>query len=127
MELVILDGEIWVTAFMILLFMMFWEQILAVVLDKGIYMLMAFLGAMEMEMYMIWDCDVQTLSRIAATRLQKELTEWQVNPPCGFEHKVTESLQRYAFLQATHCYVTPECLTQGDSLLVKVAVLHSLS
>jgi hypothetical protein len=69
----------------------------------------------------------KTLSRIAATRLQKELTEWQVNPPCGFEHKVTESLQRYAFLQATHCYVTPECLTQGDFLLVKVAVLHSLS
>jgi hypothetical protein len=127
MELVILDGGIWVTAFMILLFMVCWEQILAVVLDKGIYMLMAFLGAMEMEMYIIWDCDVQTLSRIAATRLQKELTEWQVNPPCGFEHKVTESLQRYAFLQATHCYVTPECLTQGDFLLVKVAVLHSLS
>jgi ubiquitin-conjugating enzyme E2 W len=39
----------------------------------------------------------KVLSRIAATRLQKELTEWQVNPPCGFEHKVTESLQRYAF------------------------------
>jgi hypothetical protein len=41
--------------------------------------------------------DVQVLSRIAATRLQKELTEWQVNPPCGFEHKVTESLQGYGF------------------------------
>jgi hypothetical protein len=92
MELVILDGWIWVTAFM-----MCWEQILVVVLDKGIYMLMAFLGAMEMEMYIIRDCDVQTLSRIAAIRLQKELTEWQVNPPSGFEHKVTESLQRYAF------------------------------
>jgi hypothetical protein len=50
MELVVLDGGIWVTAFMILLFMMCWEHILAVVLDKGIYMLMAFLGAMEMEM-----------------------------------------------------------------------------
>jgi hypothetical protein len=37
---------------------------------------------------------LQVLSRIAANRLQKELTEWQVNAPCGFKHKVTDSLQR---------------------------------
>lgn len=35
------------------------------------------------------------LSRIAASRLQKELVEWQVNPPSGFKHRVTDSLQRW--------------------------------
>ncbi|CAN1225784.1 Probable ubiquitin-conjugating enzyme E2 16 [Linum perenne] len=29
----------------------------------------------------------QTLSKIACNRLQKELVEWQVNPPVGFKHR----------------------------------------
>lgn len=37
----------------------------------------------------------QNLSKIACNRLQKELVEWQVNPPAGFKHKVTDNLQRY--------------------------------
>lgn len=40
---------------------------------------------------------VQALSKIACRRLQKELTEWQVNPPAGFEHRVTDNLQRCRF------------------------------
>ncbi|KAK1390563.1 hypothetical protein POM88_018741 [Heracleum sosnowskyi] len=35
------------------------------------------------------------LSKIACNRLQKELVEWQVNPPSGFKHKVTDNLQRW--------------------------------
>ncbi|KAL6224540.1 hypothetical protein ACLB2K_003395 [Fragaria x ananassa] len=35
------------------------------------------------------------LSKIACNRLQKELLEWQVNPPAGFKHKVTDNLQRW--------------------------------
>ncbi|KAL7207582.1 hypothetical protein ACSBR1_029516 [Camellia fascicularis] len=35
------------------------------------------------------------LSKIACNRLQKELVEWQVNPPTGFNHKVTDNLQRW--------------------------------
>nr|GMD93765.1 probable ubiquitin-conjugating enzyme E2 18 [Ipomoea batatas] len=35
------------------------------------------------------------MSKIAANRLQKELMEWQVNPPAGFKHKVTDNLQRW--------------------------------
>ncbi|XP_021907889.1 probable ubiquitin-conjugating enzyme E2 16 isoform X2 [Carica papaya] len=37
----------------------------------------------------------KTLSKIACNRLQKELVEWQVNPPAGFKHKVTDNLQRW--------------------------------
>jgi ubiquitin-conjugating enzyme E2 W len=37
---------------------------------------------------------VQALSKIACSRLQKELAEWQVNPPAGFKHRVTDNLQR---------------------------------
>jgi ubiquitin-conjugating enzyme E2 W len=37
---------------------------------------------------------VQALSKIACSRLQKELAEWQVNPPAGFKHRVTDDLQR---------------------------------
>ncbi|GKV41555.1 hypothetical protein SLEP1_g49067 [Rubroshorea leprosula] len=36
----------------------------------------------------------KALSKIACNRLQKELVEWQVNPPAGFKHKVTDNLQR---------------------------------
>ncbi|MQL81014.1 hypothetical protein Taro_013469 [Colocasia esculenta] len=36
-----------------------------------------------------------SLSKIACNRLQKELSEWQVNPPAGFKHKVTDNLQRW--------------------------------
>ncbi|CAA2989891.1 probable ubiquitin-conjugating enzyme E2 18 [Olea europaea subsp. europaea] len=36
-----------------------------------------------------------SLSKIASNRLQKELVEWQVNPPTGFKHKVTDNLQRW--------------------------------
>ncbi|KAG0496070.1 hypothetical protein HPP92_000761 [Vanilla planifolia] len=35
------------------------------------------------------------LSKIACNRLQKELVEWQVSPPAGFKHKVTDNLQRW--------------------------------
>jgi len=37
---------------------------------------------------------VQALSKIACNRLQKELAEWQLNPPAGFKHKVSDNLQR---------------------------------
>ncbi|KAI8548887.1 hypothetical protein RHMOL_Rhmol07G0309000 [Rhododendron molle] len=37
----------------------------------------------------------KALSKIACNRLQKELVEWQVNPPSGFKHKVTDNLQRW--------------------------------
>eukprot|EP00897_Mesotaenium_endlicherianum_P007585 jgi/Mesen1/6855/ME000351S05967 len=39
--------------------------------------------------------DQKILSRIAANRLQKELTEWQLHPPTGFKHRVTDNLQRW--------------------------------
>ncbi|KAK2971489.1 hypothetical protein RJ640_020895 [Escallonia rubra] len=37
----------------------------------------------------------KVLSKIACGRLQKELVEWQVNPPAGFKHKVSDNLQRW--------------------------------
>ncbi|KAI0504780.1 hypothetical protein KFK09_015733 [Dendrobium nobile] len=37
----------------------------------------------------------KALSKIASGRLQKELVEWQVNPPSGFKHKVTDNLQSW--------------------------------
>ncbi|RLN40079.1 putative ubiquitin-conjugating enzyme E2 16 [Panicum miliaceum] len=37
----------------------------------------------------------KALSKIACSRLQKELSEWQVNPPAGFKHRVTDNLQRW--------------------------------
>ncbi|XP_021907887.1 probable ubiquitin-conjugating enzyme E2 16 [Carica papaya] len=37
----------------------------------------------------------KALSKIACNRLQKELLEWQVNPPAGFKQKVTDNLQRW--------------------------------
>uniref|UniRef100_A0A6N2LCB9 E2 ubiquitin-conjugating enzyme n=1 Tax=Salix viminalis TaxID=40686 RepID=A0A6N2LCB9_SALVM len=37
----------------------------------------------------------KALSKIASNRLQKELAEWQLNPPSGFKHKVTDNLQRW--------------------------------
>ncbi|KAF2324622.1 hypothetical protein P3X46_002089 [Hevea brasiliensis] len=37
----------------------------------------------------------KALSKIACNRLQKELAEWQLNPPTGFKHKVTDNLQRW--------------------------------
>ncbi|XP_040862305.1 probable ubiquitin-conjugating enzyme E2 16-like isoform X1 [Glycine max] len=44
----------------------------------------------------------KNLSKIACNRLQKELVEWQVNPPTGFKHKVTDNLQRYQILLNPH-------------------------
>ncbi|KAI3978873.1 hypothetical protein MKX01_016048 [Papaver californicum] len=35
------------------------------------------------------------LSKIASSRLQKELAEWQLNPPFGFTHNVSDNLQRW--------------------------------
>ncbi|KAF6153584.1 hypothetical protein GIB67_027451 [Kingdonia uniflora] len=35
------------------------------------------------------------LSKIAMNHLQKELSEWQMSPPFGFKHNVTDNLQRY--------------------------------
>ncbi|ANM60974.1 Ubiquitin-conjugating enzyme family protein [Arabidopsis thaliana] len=37
----------------------------------------------------------KALSKIACNRLQKELSEWQLNPPTGFRHKVTDNLQKW--------------------------------
>ncbi|GAB4848515.1 Probable ubiquitin-conjugating enzyme E2 17 [Ancistrocladus abbreviatus] len=37
----------------------------------------------------------KALSKIATNRIQKELVEWQVNPPVGFKHKVSDNLQRW--------------------------------
>ncbi|KAL3642100.1 putative ubiquitin-conjugating enzyme E2 17 [Castilleja foliolosa] len=37
----------------------------------------------------------KALSKIACNRLQKELMEWQMNPPTGFKHKATDNLQRW--------------------------------
>lgn len=37
----------------------------------------------------------KALSKIACNRLQKELVQWQVNPLAGFNHKVTDNLQRF--------------------------------
>ncbi|CAL5326418.1 unnamed protein product [Camellia sinensis] len=37
----------------------------------------------------------QVLSKIASNRLQKELEEWQVNPPSGFKHRATDNLQSW--------------------------------
>ncbi|KAL0701822.1 hypothetical protein Bca4012_057944 [Brassica carinata] len=37
----------------------------------------------------------KSLSKIACKRLQKELVEWQMNPPTGFKYKVTDDLQRW--------------------------------
>ncbi|XP_057766036.1 probable ubiquitin-conjugating enzyme E2 18 isoform X2 [Salvia miltiorrhiza] len=37
----------------------------------------------------------KALSKIACNRLQKELVEWQVNPPAGFKHKPTDNLKRW--------------------------------
>lgn len=42
-----------------------------------------------------WVAGVQALSKIACSRLQKELSEWQVSPPAGFKHRVTDNLQRW--------------------------------
>ncbi|RWW62840.1 hypothetical protein BHE74_00030024 [Ensete ventricosum] len=42
----------------------------------------------------------QSLSKIACNRLQKELVEWQVNPPAGFKHKATDNIQRWV-IEAT--------------------------
>ncbi|KAL6527459.1 putative ubiquitin-conjugating enzyme E2 17 [Orobanche gracilis] len=37
----------------------------------------------------------KALSKIACNRLQKELGEWQMNPPTGFKHRDTDNLQRW--------------------------------
>ncbi|XP_008813293.1 probable ubiquitin-conjugating enzyme E2 16 isoform X2 [Phoenix dactylifera] len=37
----------------------------------------------------------KVLSKIASNRLQKELKEWQANPPAGFKQKATDNLQRW--------------------------------
>ncbi|THF97722.1 hypothetical protein TEA_013257 [Camellia sinensis var. sinensis] len=37
----------------------------------------------------------EVLSKIASNRLQKELEEWQVNPPSGFKHRATDNLQSW--------------------------------
>ncbi|KAL6511804.1 putative ubiquitin-conjugating enzyme E2 16 [Orobanche gracilis] len=37
----------------------------------------------------------KALSKIASNRLQKELVEWQVNPPTSFKLKLNDNLQRW--------------------------------
>ncbi|KAL0739270.1 hypothetical protein Bca4012_015480 [Brassica carinata] len=44
----------------------------------------------------------KALSKIACKRLQKELVEWQMNPPTGFKHKVTDNLQSRYIATAIH-------------------------
>lgn len=58
----------------------------------------------------------KVLSRIAANRLQKELTEWQVNPPCGFRHRVTDSLQRWII----EVHGAPNTLYEGEEFHLQV-------
>ncbi|OEL18534.1 hypothetical protein BAE44_0020447 [Dichanthelium oligosanthes] len=48
----------------------------------------------------------KALSKIACSRLQKELAEWQVNPPAGFKHRVTDNLQRSYFCIRHRCIRT---------------------
>ena len=86
---------------------------------------------------------VQALSKIACNRLQKELAEWQLNPPAGFKHKVSDNLQRcrlsphpslslslpaiphlclplffriYVFFISPCCRLLDECFNQSRSL-----------
>jgi hypothetical protein len=56
---------------------------------------------------------VQALSKIACNRLQKELAEWQLNPPAGFKHKVSDNLQR--------CRLSHRILPPCNSSLVAFA------
>jgi len=58
----------------------------------------------------------KVLSRIAANRLQKELTEWQTNAPCGFKHKVTDSLQRWII----EVHGAPNTLYEGEQFHLQV-------
>ncbi|KAJ0703512.1 putative ubiquitin-conjugating enzyme/RWD [Helianthus annuus] len=37
----------------------------------------------------------KVLSKVVSIRIQKELAEWQLDPPPGFLHKVTDDLQRF--------------------------------
>ncbi|RWR87987.1 putative ubiquitin-conjugating enzyme E2 16 isoform X2 [Cinnamomum micranthum f. kanehirae] len=62
----------------------------------------------------------QALSKIASNRLQKELVEWQVNPPSGFNYKVTDNLQRW-IVGVTGA---PGTLYANESYQLQVIFLH---
>ncbi|CAJ2646496.1 unnamed protein product [Trifolium pratense] len=62
----------------------------------------------------------KTLSKIACNRLQKELLEWQVNPPTGFKHKVTDNLQRWVIEVAG----APGTLYTNETYQLQVIFLH---
>ncbi|KAK6938880.1 Ubiquitin-conjugating enzyme E2 [Dillenia turbinata] len=45
----------------------------------------------------------KALSKVASNRLQRELAEWQVNPPAGFKLKAIDNLQRWVIeINASH-------------------------
>ncbi|KAL3640918.1 Ubiquitin-conjugating enzyme E2 15 [Castilleja foliolosa] len=58
----------------------------------------------------------KSLSKIASNRLQKELVEWQVNPPSGFKHNVTDNLQRWVI----DVNGAPETLYAGETFQLQV-------
>ncbi|KAG6406447.1 hypothetical protein SASPL_134049 [Salvia splendens] len=58
----------------------------------------------------------KALSKIACNRLQKELVEWQVNPPTGFKHKPTDNLKRWVI----EVYGAPETLYAGEMYQLQV-------
>ncbi|KAK2990441.1 hypothetical protein RJ640_011189, partial [Escallonia rubra] len=62
----------------------------------------------------------KALSKIACNRLQKELAEWQVNPPVGFKHKVTDNLQRWVI----EVNGAPGTLYADEKFQLQVIFLH---
>ncbi|GAB2244632.1 hypothetical protein Droror1_Dr00000125 [Drosera rotundifolia] len=70
----------------------------------------------------LWGSDVQSF---------KELVEWQVNPPVGFKHKVTDNLQRVAAVLGADPWLEPSPKVADSTVLVcpvwVVATAASLS
>ncbi|XP_064940127.1 probable ubiquitin-conjugating enzyme E2 16 isoform X2 [Musa acuminata AAA Group] len=62
----------------------------------------------------------KSLSKIACNRLQKELAEWQVSPPAGFKHKVTDNLQRWVI----EVVGAPGTLYANETYQLQVIFLH---
>ncbi|RWW60943.1 hypothetical protein BHE74_00032029, partial [Ensete ventricosum] len=72
----------------------FSSLILFVIPFRSPFLLLLFPSSDSAGTHLIWSIVSQSLSKIACNRLQKELAEWQVNPPAGFKHKATDNLQR---------------------------------
>ncbi|KAJ4789743.1 Ubiquitin-conjugating enzyme family protein [Rhynchospora pubera] len=58
----------------------------------------------------------QVLSKIASNRLQKEVMEWQTNPPAGFKYKINDNLQRWIIEVAG----APGTLYSGETYQLQV-------